>query len=240
MKLTFLGTRGEVEHRSRRHAMHSALEVSYGGRRVMVDCGQDWRGRVAGLSPRAIVLTHAHPDHAWGLADGAPCPVYATQATWECIDGYPVEDRRTVEPRREITVEGITFEAFPVAHSTRCPAVGYRITAGRAAVFYAPDVVYVDDRSAAMGGCGLYVGDGATSARSMVRKRGDRLIGHSPMRTQLTWCQKEGVPRAWFTHCGSETVAGDEDAVAERLARWGDERGVEAGIAWDGLELTLR
>jgi hypothetical protein len=26
----------------------------------------------------------------------------------------------------------------------------------------------------------------------------------------LTWCEKEGVPRAIITHCGSEIVTGDE------------------------------
>lgn len=51
----------------------------------MLDCGADWLGRVARLRPSAIVLTHAHPDHAAGLADGAPCPVYATAETWDRI-----------------------------------------------------------------------------------------------------------------------------------------------------------
>jgi ribonuclease BN (tRNA processing enzyme) len=67
MKLTFLGTRGEIEARTRRHRMHSSLLVSYRSTRVMIDCGLDWLGKFERLRPRAIVLTHAHPDHAWGL-----------------------------------------------------------------------------------------------------------------------------------------------------------------------------
>ena len=65
MKLTFLGTRGEIEVRTRRHRMHSSLLISYGGSDVMIDCGLDWLGKVHRLSPAAIVLTHAHPDHTW-------------------------------------------------------------------------------------------------------------------------------------------------------------------------------
>ena len=60
--------------------------VGYRRREVMVDCGLDWRDRLARLHPAAIVLTHAHPDHAAGLRDGAPCPVYAPAEVWSAID----------------------------------------------------------------------------------------------------------------------------------------------------------
>ena len=40
MKLTFLGTRGEIEARTRRHRMHSSLMISHGGADVMIDCGR--------------------------------------------------------------------------------------------------------------------------------------------------------------------------------------------------------
>jgi hypothetical protein len=40
----------------------------------------------------------------------------------------------------------------------------------------------------------------------MVRKPGEVIIGHAPIRTQLTWCKKLGVPWAIFAHLGSEIV----------------------------------
>ena len=73
MKLTFLATRGEIEARTRRHRMHTSLLVSHRGARVMIDSGLDWLGKLKRVDPSAIVLTHAHPDHAWGLKQGAPC-----------------------------------------------------------------------------------------------------------------------------------------------------------------------
>jgi len=240
MKLTFLGTRGNIETKTGRHRMHSSLMVTYYGRQVLIDCGEDWLGRVVELNPRAIVVTHAHPDHAWGLKNGASCPVYATQETWQGMADFGVRDRRVVALREPADIEGMTFEAFPVDHSTRAPAVGYRISAGRVTVFYVPDVVWIHDREAALAGVKLYIGDGATVTRSMVRKVGGALIGHTPLRTQLTWCQKMGVPWAIFTHLGSEVVEGDPQAIGAKIQSLARERGVKAQVAYDGMEVILR
>lgn len=242
MKLTFLGTRGEIDVRTRRHRMHTALEVGYGRRRVMVDAGLDWLGRLGEVAPHAVVLTHAHPDHAFGLQEGAPCPVHAPAAVWDAIGHYPIpaEARHTVTHRHPSAIEGITFEAFPVEHSLRAPAVGYRISAGTATIFYAPDVAWIPERREALAAVQVYVGDGATLDRSMVRRSGDVLFGHAPVRTQLTWCGKEGVPRAIFTHCGSQVLEGDERSLGAKLRGWAEDRGVEAEIAHDGMEVVLR
>jgi len=239
MVLTFLGTRGEIEARTRAHRMHASLEVAYRGRGVMIDCGADWRTRVWRLAPKAIVLTHAHPDHAAGLADGAPCAVWATEETWRARARYPIEDRRVLAPRTPARIRGITFEAFPVVHSLIAPAVGLRITAGRARIFYVPDLVYIPDRAAALKDVDVYVGDGATLVRPLVRRRGDTLIGHAAVRTQLGWCAREGVPRAIITHCGSQIVTADAREVAARVRAMGEERGVRAEVARDGLVVRL-
>ena len=239
MKLTFLGTRGEIDAHTRRHRMHTSLLVSCRAANVMIDCGLDWLGKLKRVDPNAIVLTHAHPDHAWGLKRGAPCPVYAPEKTWQELQHYPIEERRLIKERTPTKICGITFEAFPVEHSILSPAVGYRVSAGRACIFYAPDLIFIHERSAALQGVQIYVGDGATVTQSFIRKRGKALIGHSPVRTQLTWCQKEGVPRAIITHCGSEIVTGDEREIAAKLRGIGTERGVEVRIAYDGMKLTL-
>jgi phosphoribosyl 1,2-cyclic phosphodiesterase len=240
MKLEFLGTRGYIDARTQAHGRHSVLKVGYLGRSVAIDCGEDWLGIVKEWDVGAIVVTHAHPDHAWGLKDGAPCPVYATGEAWEEMDEYAIEERRVLAAREPAEVEGILFEAFPVEHSTRAPAVGYRITAGEVAIFYVPDVVWIRDRKEALAGVQLYVGDGATVTQSMVRKIEGTLIGHTPLRTQLTWCQKEGVPRAVFSHCGAEIVEGDERTLGAEIRGMAEKRGVEVEIAYDGMELVLR
>jgi phosphoribosyl 1,2-cyclic phosphodiesterase len=239
MKLMFLGTRGEIEARTRRHRMHTSLVLSHRSARVMIDCGLDWLGKLERLDPGAIVLTHAHPDHAWGLRNGAPCPVYASQKTWQTLQGCRVQDRHLIEERTPAKICGITFEAFPVEHSVLAPAVGYRVSSGRALIFYAPDLVFIHERPAALKDVQIYIGDGATITRTFIRRRGKALIGHSPVRTQLMWCQREGVHRAIITHCGSEIVTGDERKIFANLRAIAAERGVDVRIAYDGMKLTL-
>lgn len=245
MKLTFLGTRGYIGPSTRRHRYYTSLLVEYLGRRVMVDCGEGWQKRWDALNPEAIVITHAHPDHAFALrASVPPCPVYAAAAAWKPMEDFavPPELRHTLKIREPRKLCGIEFQPFSVIHSTRAPAVGYRISAGRVSVFYVPDVVWIHGRNTALRGTQAYIGDGATLHRSMVRreKKTGKLVGHSTIAQQLTWCRKEGVPRMIVTHCGSDIVAADERKVGAELRRLAAERGVEVEIAHDGMERVLR
>jgi glyoxylase-like metal-dependent hydrolase (beta-lactamase superfamily II) len=81
----------------------------------MIDCGLDWLGNFERLHPRAIVLTHAHPDQGWGLRDGAPCPVHAPEQTWQRLMRCRIKDRHLIKERTPTKIYGITFEAFSLS-----------------------------------------------------------------------------------------------------------------------------
>jgi phosphoribosyl 1,2-cyclic phosphodiesterase len=239
MKLTFLGTRGYIKVRTERHRMHASMLVEHDGARIILDRGEDWLGDDEWYGADAVLITHAHPDHAWGLAKGAPLPAYASEDSWDRMKTFEVSDRRTVESGRKESIGDISFVPFDVEHSTRAPALCYRITCGPHTFVYAPDLVYVHERHRALAGCEMYIGDGATVDRSFVRKREDALIGHTPVRTQLAWCQKEGIPLMIVTHCGAQIVGGDEDAVIRQIDSFAAQQGVKAAVACDGMELEL-
>lgn len=191
--------------RRRRHRMHTSLLLSYRRARVMIDASLDWMGKLKRLDPNAIVLTHAHPDHAWGLKQGALCPVCATKKTWKELRDYPLKDRHVIKERTPTKICGITFEAFPVEHSIPSPAVGYRLSAGRTCIFYAPrSHLRPRAQCSAKWRANLHWRwrHGHALVYSQTRQSVNRSFACSNT-TDL--CEKEGVPRAIITHCGSKS-----------------------------------
>ncbi|WP_200763788.1 MBL fold metallo-hydrolase [Nitrosophilus alvini] len=238
MKIKFLGTKGKIEIKNRFHKFESSALIYSGKKKIMIDCGEDWLEKLPEIGPDAIIITHAHPDHAFGLRCGAPCPVYATKETWEILKNFPVEKKISIEKKRPFEIFETKFEAFDVLHSIRAPAVGYRITQ-QSSIFYVPDVVYIPDMEKALKNVSLYIGDGAALKHSLVRRRGDTLFGHTTVSAQIGWCAKNGVKKAIFTHCGTEIVSMDHNDAEEIVKDMGKKRGVEAKIAYDSMLVTI-
>jgi Beta-lactamase superfamily domain len=164
------------------------------------------------------------------LAHGAPCPVYATAETWTRIEHYPIVEQQVVEVGHRFRLGPIMWEPFAVEHSIRAPAVGYRFAFEETVLFYVPDVVMICDQHAALHGVTLYIGDGASIVRPLLRRRGDLTIGHASIRAQLAWCQAEGVTQAMFTHCGSQTVLADERPSPRGSGASGTSMGLLPGL----------
>jgi phosphoribosyl 1,2-cyclic phosphodiesterase len=235
MELIFLGTRGETSIRSRRHYRHSALLIRYRRSRIMIDCGTDWLGRLPLVEPTSIVLAHAHPDHAFGLERGASCPVYATTVAWDALNSFPVFERRKCHWQIPLS----STACNPVEHSVRAPAVGYRVSIGSSHFFYVPDVAQLPHVSKVLREIDLYIGDGASIKRSMVRCKSGSIIGHASIVAQLSWCAKARVQRALFTHCGSGIIRTASPQIQDLISQLGEEAGVKASLVSDGDHLTL-
>jgi ribonuclease BN (tRNA processing enzyme) len=245
MRLHFHGTKGYVEAKSRSHSGHSAFTVESGGFRLLCDYGQNRKGRLAKIAPDAVFVSHGHPDHAWGLAEGTSAPVLASEVTHGLMAEYPLENRVVLEPGRPGRVGPFELTTFPVVHSIRCPGVAVRIETPEGAIVYSGDLVAFaspEDAALALGGAVLYVGDGSTLTGSLVRRHpSGTLLGHTTVRAQLGWLASAGAPRAVFSHFGEEPIVmGDRDlrAAVEDLART-KAPGCEVFIARDGWTLEL-
>ena len=245
MLLRFFGTKGYVEAKSRTHSGHSAFTVEAAGYRLLCDFGENRRGRLSSIAPDGIFVSHGHPDHAWGLAEGTHAPVYASAETHRLLAEYPLPERVVLEPRGPVTAGPFRLTAFPVVHSVRCPCVAARIETPDGVVVYSGDVVSFQsagEADQALADARVYVGDGSTLTGSLVRRHPSGvLIGHTTVRAQLGWLAKAAIPRAIFSHFGEEPIGMGDRALAAALKELAAARAPDCRVeaARDGKEFRL-
>lgn len=238
LRIAFLGTRGYIEESSRLHRMHSAVLLECEGKRLLLDAGQTWTGRLHELSPDWIAITHAHPDHSFALAEGTRVPVYVSAESYELLKHYPVKSFRIFDAGDVIRLGPFRVRPYDVVHSIRAPAVGFKIHASQTTFVYNPDIISILQEAAVLRGVGLYIGDGASLTRPLVRRRGTLLFGHTTVRAQLKWCARNHVPRAVITHCGKQIVEMGARELERQLCAL-TPPGVGVCVAYDGLTLRL-
>ncbi|MGH9316858.1 MAG: MBL fold metallo-hydrolase, partial [Thermoanaerobaculia bacterium] len=221
---------------------HSAFTIEADGFRLLCDFGQNRKGFLSKIRPDAIFLSHAHPDHASGLEEGTPVPVYASGITHEITKGLPIDRRIVLEPGRAVSVGSFRLTAHPVVHSVRCPCVAARIETAEATLVYSGDIVAFERPEEALRGVDLYVGDGSTLTGSLVRRHASgALIGHTTVRAQLGWLEKHRVSRAVFSHFGKGPIEMGDRALKRALAELAGKKapGCAVSAARDGLELLI-
>jgi ribonuclease BN (tRNA processing enzyme) len=242
VRLEFFGTKGFVEESSRSHRGHSAFVVEAGGFRLLCDFGRNRKGLLRAIRPDAILVSHAHPDHGGGLAEGTDLPVYASAVTHRIQKDLPYPNRRSLPAGRPVRVGPFRVVAFPVIHSVRCPCMAVRVTAEGTTLVYSGDIVAFPRAEKVLPGADLYVGDGSTLTGTLVRRHPSGvLIGHTSVRAQLGWLAKAGVPRAIFSHFGRGPILMGEAALSAALADLAAERapGCRVAAARDGASIDL-
>lgn len=238
MRLHFLGTRGGISARSSEHYMHSSLLISFRKTTILLDWGADWLSHKLPLV-NGVLITHAHPDHIGGITQKFPYPIYATKDTWK-IFKKTVKHPNTIQPRKPFTIGSLHIEPFAVHHSVHAPAVGYRITGGKRSLFYVSDLISIVDEKDALTHLDLYIGDGAITTRTLLSRTKNTIpVGHSPIIEQLSWCAHYKVPRAIFTHCGSEIVKGNPQNLNKQIKKLSKETNVKSRFAYDGMKITI-
>jgi len=191
MKLTFLGTRGEVEETSKLHKNHSAIFLRTHGKTILLDFGTSWKGKLKLFNPDYIWLSHAHPDHAFGLkGEKVKVPVFMSRETNERLPAgkFPFLDRKMVKDNFKF--DSIQAQEIPVKHSIVAPASGLIIHTDEGKIGYFPDVLDIPDKSC-LEGLSIYIGDGSSLTRKIARGTNGK-VGHASAAAQMAWCQGGG------------------------------------------------
>jgi ribonuclease BN (tRNA processing enzyme) len=242
VRLHFHGTKGYVDESSPSHAGHSAFTIEADGFRLLCDFGENRLGLLKEIRPDAIFVSHAHPDHSWGLREGTRAPVLASAITHEITADMPLAERVVLDPGHRVRVGPFRLTAFPVVHSIRCPGVAARLEVSGHVVVYSGDIVAFGAPAEALADARLYVGDGSSLTASLVRRHpSGALVGHTTVRAQLGWLAKAGVPRAVFSHFGAGPIGLGDQELASALSGLAAERAPDCEVfaARDGLELDF-
>ncbi len=234
-RLTFLGTRAEVEEKTEAHFYHSSLLLQVLKPypfRLLIDYGRIHAFDLSILKPDALLITHAHPDHyLWTLEEvNSAVPVYLTQETLNYGSFLPVNPQLII-PYQIISLGPLEILPYRVIHSIRCPTVGFKIWLPNDKILvYNPDLVDIIAKENILPKVDYYLGDGSTVKSNLIRRKGEILLGHTRIPTQINWCKKFGIKNIIFTHIGQDTMKRENDLVKSYP---------EIILAYDLMKMTI-
>jgi ribonuclease BN (tRNA processing enzyme) len=242
MIIEFPGTRGEIEESSTEHKYHSSLIIRYKKTSALIDFGIKYNPQLINKINDFdfILITHTHPDHyIWTLEDEnrINISVYLTRIALD-YSKYKPKDYRIIKDSKEYRLKDLKVVAHKVTHSLRCPAVGFKIKGDRTLI-YAPDILdFEEDKGVVFKDVDLLIADGSSLNINMVRRKDDRLYGHTRVKTIIGWCKKYNIGRLIVTHCGKQIVTMDKKELAGMLEEY-TEGEIDVVVAYDGYRMEL-
>jgi phosphoribosyl 1,2-cyclic phosphate phosphodiesterase len=253
MKLTLLGTGTSTGVPSigcdcetctsddpRDKRLRVSVLVEHDGRAVLVDTSSDFRQQALRHGIRrldAVLVTHCHADHIFGLDDIRPLNfrhgalgVYANETAWRDIrrifkyvfepshfgGGLPQVNAHTVVPGAPFSL-GPDLRVTPVEviHG-RLPVIGYRFN----------DFAYLTDLSEIPAASKALLGGLDVLVLDCLRIRPHPT--HLWLERSLAYVEELRPRRAFFTHMAHDILHARDSALLPAGVEWG----------FDGLEIT--
>lgn len=227
MRLTILGTRGNIPPSAPGYARHSGILVDA---RILLDLGE---AAYLGYRPQHIFITHLHPDHAAFLQGGVvtDAQIYVPEPTRKLPAARVIS--------RSVQIGSYRIVPVPTVHSLKVRSMGYLIEKGERRVFFSSDLVTIVPRyHRRLRRLDLVITDGSYMRRGgLVRTdpASGRPFGHTGIPNLIEFF-RPFTPRIVITHFGSWFYQ-DIAAAIQQIASLGD--GVRTSAARDGLVIDI-
>jgi glyoxylase-like metal-dependent hydrolase (beta-lactamase superfamily II) len=231
MRIRILGTRGEIDETAPYHSRHSGVLIDG---TLLIDLGEP---EFLAYGPKAVLLTHLHPDHAFFVRPGADRPAAG-------IPIFGPEPRRGfgLRPlRRARTIAGYGIRPVPVHHSLKVRSQAYLISRSGRTVLYTGDLLWIDKAHRPLfAGLDLVITEAsAMRAGGFVRrdKATGRIYGHRSV-PDIVRLFSGFCDRIVLVHFGGWFFKDIRQARRD-IRRLGRANGVRLEAAYDGREFAV-
>ncbi|MCL5411351.1 MAG: MBL fold metallo-hydrolase [Patescibacteria group bacterium] len=214
---------------------------------ILLDAGLDtYENLIKELEPQkisAILITHGHPDHIFGLWDlghlydkKEKAKLFATKETLKKIRqqglGFEAPSEQIVETFKEYEIAGLKVLFFPVNHSKTTPACGIRLTDLKKSFVYIPDMSNLPEESIIYAKSSqVLIIDG-----SSLEPTGLKSWGHETIPEGIKLSKKLKAKVIYFTHIGHGKISRPHKQLEQYVQEKG---GANFHVAYDGLRLNL-
>jgi len=207
MKLTFLGTRGEVEKSSKFHKNNSAIRLETHDKVILLDFGASWQGKLKFINPDYIWISQPYPEHALGLkGEETDIPVFMSKETSDKLpeSQFPLKNRQIVEGNFK----------FGSIVANQISTSGLVIETDEGKVGYFPSILDSPDKSL-LKELSIYIGDGSSLTKDIVKNVKGKRVGHKSMVAQL---KQIPTRKIIFTHLGEETIKMKHEELIQKMS----------------------
>ena len=234
MKITVLGTRGEIPESLPYHAKHSGILIDD---QLLIDCGEK---SFLNYHPLWIILTHLHPDHAYFVRRGkeesppADLVIYAPEKPSNPQNSLNILDA-------PIQLGPYSITPLPTYHSLNVKSQAYLIKTEKTSLLYTGDLVWIDKKYlTCLDKVDLIITEATYLKKGgMVKKdpQSGKLYGHNGI-PNLISLLKPFAKQFLFTHFGTWFYE-DSRAARQKLLDFGKENDLKILIGYDGLQINL-
>lgn len=233
MKITILGTRGEIPESAPYHSKQSAILVNDD---LMLDLGEE---EFLEHKPKNIVFTHLHPDHAFFVRDpkNAPeidIPMYAP----EPYRNGNITVRKFTGSGR---IGGYDIRTVPTIHSQKVETQALIVSKGKKRFLYTGDLIWIKKwYHRYFKNLDLVITEGSFVRKSgMVRrdKKTGNIYGHAGI-PRLVSTFADYTDHIVLVHFGSWLYK-DMKSARRKIQDIAKEEGAEITVGYDGLEVTI-
>ena len=228
MKIKILGTRGEIKPTLPKHSKHGGVLID---EKIMFDLGEQ---EFLKYKPKAIFITHLHPDHAFFVIDPTKInlPIYAPE-------NFAEQKIRLL--KKKIKIEGYTVTPIPTHHTKLVKSTAYSIEKEPYKILYTGDVIWINkEYHHLLQNLDLVITEGSFIRKGgMIRRdKSGKLYGHAGI-PNLIRLFAPFTKNILFMHFGSWFYK-DTEKAHQKIAKLGEENKIKTIVGYDGMEIDLK